>query len=162
MRGNIAMSDETIEFDSKKLDAFIKALKGDLPIARIGILGDKSQRTGKTLATITNAQIGRKHEFGEDGMPVRSFLRVPLIDHMQEYLEKSGAFTPDVLLKVINEKSVFQWVAKIGIVGESIVADGFDSGGFGKWQPSNMKFKKNHQTLVETQQLRNSITSSVK
>lgn len=154
------MSDDAIEFNTKKLDNFLKSLKGKLPVARVGILGDKSARNGKHADT--NSQIGYKHEFGADGMPIRSFLRIPITDNMQKYLEDSGAFTEDVLKKVVNSGTVFEWVQKIGIVGESIVADAFDTGGFGKWKPSIMTFKKNHQTLVETQQLRNSITSDVK
>lgn len=146
-------------YKDKGLDAILKALKGPLPMARVGILGGGNSRSGKQSS---NATIGAKHEFGEDGMPIRSFLRVPIIDNMQRYLEKSGAFTKDVLKQIVSEKSLTQWVKKLGIVGESIVADGFASGGFGKWKPSNMRFKQNKQTLVETQQLRNSITSEVK
>lgn len=154
------MSDDTIKMDTKKLDKLIKSLKGDLPVARVGILGDKNARVGKNANT--NAQIGAKHEFGSDGMPIRSFLRVPISTKMQEYLDKSGAFDPAALKKVLNEGTIYTWVQRIGIIGESIVADAFDTGGFGAWPPSNMALKKNHQTLVETQQLRNSITSDVK
>ena len=50
----------------------------------------------------------------------------------------------------------------MGAVGESIVQDAFSTGGFGKWKPSRMENKQTKQTLVETQQLRNSITSDVK
>lgn len=154
------MSD-TIEFDKRKLDQLIKALKGKLPVARVGVLAGKTQRQDGDL---NNATIGAKHEFGDpsEDLPVRSFLRVPISEKMQKYLEKSGAFTEDALKKVIQDGSIYNYIQKFGIVGEAIVQDAFDSGGFGQWKPSIMKFKKTKQTLVETQQLRKSITSEVK
>lgn len=152
------MPNETIELNTKNLDKFLKALKGKLPVARVGILGDKNSRDGKISS---NAEIGLQHEFGSSKLPMRSFLRVPISDNLKRYLENSEAFSKEVLKKVIQESSLAEWVAKIGIIAETIVADAFDSGGFGKWKPSNMTNKQNHQTLVETQQLRNSITSDV-
>lgn len=155
------MSDETIELDTRKLDKFLKALKGDIPTAKVGIIGDKNQRSNEVMGE-GNAAIGAKHEYGSDGMPMRSFLRIPISDNMQKYLDNSGAFTKDALNKVINEASLFEWLQKIAVIGETIVLDAFDSGGFGKWKPSIMTHKKTKQTLVETQQLRNSISSEVK
>lgn len=151
-------SDDAFELDDKKLQDFIKALSGKLPVARVGILGNKNARSD----TQTNASIGLGHEFGEAGKPVRSFLRVPISEHLSAYVEKSGAFEEETLKKVIEEKSLTIWIKKIAVIGENIVAEAFATGGFGKWKPSNMKNKSNQQTLVETQQLRNSITSDVK
>lgn len=150
---------EDVEFNTKGLDKLLKAFK-DIPKARVGILGGKNPRQNGG----SNASVGAKHEFGDpaSGLPIRSFLRVPITEHLQEYLDKSKAFDQDALKKVISESSLREWVAKIGIVAETIVLDGFQTGGFGKWKPSNMLHKKNQQTLVETQQLRNSITSEVK
>jgi hypothetical protein len=151
-------ADEKDFLDDKKLQAFIKSLK-NIPVAKVGILGDKNARAdGPT----TNAEIGKKHEFGEDGMPARSFLRVPISEQMQRYLDKSGAFTVDSLKEILKTKTLKPWVMKFAITAEAIVQDGFDSGGFGAWPPSNMEHKKVQMTLVETQQLRNSVTSEVK
>lgn len=153
------MSDkDTVEYDVKGLERLIKALK-NVPSAKIGVLGKKTNRVDGDENN--NATIGAKHEFGSDGMPQRSFLRVPLIENLQSYLEKSGAFNEDSVKKILKAGSVRDWMQKIGLVAETVIADAFDTGGFGKWKPSNMKLKKNHQTLVETQQLRNSITSEV-
>lgn len=149
--------ENSFEFSHKKLDDFIKSLK-NVPVARVGILGDKNSRRDDN----SNASIGIKHEFGQDGMPIRSFLRIPLIDNMQKYLEGTKAFEKSTLNEVLASKTLLPWVKKLGILAEAIIADAFATGGFGKWKPSNMRFKKNHQTLVETQQLRNSITSEVK
>ena len=150
----------TVELNDKKLKDLIKALKGKVPKARVGILG--GAKNSRKDDTQTNAEIGAKHEFGDDQVPQRSFLRVPLSDNLQKYLEKNGAFNKDVFEKVLKEKSIYEWVKKLAITAEQIIAEGFASGGYGKWKPSNMEHKKVHQTLVETQQLRNSITSDVK
>ena len=154
-------SDDTVELKTADLDKLIKSLKGNMPMVRVGILGDKNVRTSDKVGP-SNAEVGASHEFGTTTVPIRSFLRVPIADNLQKYLDNSNAFDSDALKKVIATGSITEWLKKIGILAESIVADGFDSGGFGKWQPSDMTNKKNHQTLVETQQLRNSITSDVK
>lgn len=153
------MSDD-VEFNTRGLDQLLKALKPDeLPTVKLGVLGNGNQRKDSGPS---NAEILMKHEFGDETVPMRSVLRMPLIDKMQEYLDNSGAFDKEVLNQIIQKGTIVGWVKKIAITAESIVSDAFDSGGFGKWKPSNMEFKKNHQTLVETQQMRNSITSEVK
>ena len=139
-----------------KLQSFLKALKVK-PKARIGILGSKNARSGN----LTNAVIGAAHEFGTSTLPQRSFLRVPIEDHIDARLQQSKMFDEAAIKKVLQEKSLVPWVTRAAIVAQAIVADAFNTGGFGKWQPSNMERKKVHQTLVETQQLRNSITYEV-
>lgn len=151
------MSDVTL--DIKNLEQLLKALKGKIPIARVGILGDKNPRTGGGAG---NATIGAAHEFGTSTLPERSFLRVPISDQLSKRLESSGAFDKDVLAEVIKLGNITPWLKKVAVLAEGIVADAFDSGGFGKWPPSDMRRKQNQQTLIETQQLRNSITSEVK
>lgn len=172
------MSDDstTIELNTKPLDRLVMAFKGRIPVARVGILGKKVSRSEVKVnstntgykkikgseAPQTNAEIGAKHEFGDGKTVIRSFLRVPLTEHLQAFLEKSGAFDKDSLKKVVREGSIRIWVEKMAGVAEQVIAEAFASGGFGKWKPSNMKNKKVQMTLVETQQLRNSITSEVK
>lgn len=151
---------EDVQLNMKGLEDLLKAMKGKLPFARVGILGDKDTREKGDAPS--NATIGARHEFGTETLPIRSFLRMPLTEQMQKYLDDSGAFTREAFAKVLKDRSLTEWVKKIGIVGEAVIADAFNTGGFGKWAPSDMTRKKNHQTLVETQQLRNSITSEVK
>ncbi len=149
--------------DTKPLDALIKAFNQENAVGLIGVLGSKTNRRGtKVLDGPTNAEIGAKHEFGDDNLPIRSWLRMPLTEHMQTALESHGAFDPAVSKKVVKQKSIVPWLKKVMIIAEYVVIEAFASGGFGKWKPSNMKYKKNHQTLVETQQLMRSITSEVK
>ena len=153
------MSD-AFEYNDKGLGKLIKAFE-NIPYVKLGILGDSGKNTRKDDVALTNAEVGIKHEFGDGTMPMRSFLRMPITEKFQAALEQSGAFTKETIDQVIKEKSLHAWIQKFGILGEQIVLDAFQTGGFGQWRPSNMKYKKNQQTLVETQQLRDSITSEV-
>jgi phage gpG-like protein len=146
---------------TRALDTLVKALKKKPPSIRVGILG-KGARTGGAAGGPTNAQVGAWHEFGTTTLPVRSFLRVPLADNLDARLKSAGAFDRAVLNRVIASGSIRPWCEQVAIVAEAIVLEGFDTGGYGKWRPSDMTYKHNAQTLVETGQLRNSISSDVK
>jgi hypothetical protein len=87
---------------------------------------------------------------------------MPLTVFLQKRLASSGLLNKDVLKQVVDQKSLVPWVKKIGILAEAIVQEAFDTAGFGSWPPSDMSRKKVHQTLVETTQLRNAVTSDVK
>lgn len=147
-----------IEYNIKNLDKILKALKKEKLKGRVGILGNTGGRDGDGP---NNATVGAFHEFGTSRLPVRSFLRMPISEHLQSGLEKSGAFTKDALADVVEEGTLRPWLEKAVLVAESIVIEAFDTGGYGKWKPSDMRFKHVHMTLVETQQLRDSITSDI-
>ena len=167
----------TVKMNTKGLDGLLKLLKTSKEKARVGIMGsgaaEMHMNADGSSSGATNAKIGAAHEFGVDiiqqrgdkaitiSLPERSFLRIPLQDLWYSRLKSSGAFGKNVLDEIIKTKSFTPWLVKAGIVGVSIVQGAFDSGGYGKWKPSNMKRKKNKQTLVETQQLRNSVISEV-
>lgn len=153
-------TDNVVVIKTEGLDKLLRALNQKLPTARVGILGADDVRA--TKGNPSNATIGAAHEFGTTKLPMRSFLRVPITEHLQSKMEASGALDKQVLKQVIAEGSVIPWMTKIAVLAEQIVGEAFATGGFGKWMPSNMNNKKNHQTLVETQQLRDSITSEVK
>lgn len=168
-------TDFKVNYNGVMLKQLLKIFKS-APKARVGVLGATTGRKSEGMSfeevkalekrfkaedVQTNASIGAKHEFGEDGLPVRSWLRMPLATKMQKYLDKADSFTPDVAKEVLKGGSMAPWVAKLGILAESVIKDAFATGGFGQWKPSNMEYKKNHQTLVETQQLRDSIISEV-
>lgn len=152
------MSQSRVTVNNKKLQQLIKAFK-DVPKVRVGVLGGKDARNDKGP---TNAEIGAAHEFGTEVLPRRSFLREPITDHLQSKMQERGAFDAEALAEVIRSGTIRPYVQKIAILCEEIVGEAFATGGFGKWQPSDMTHKKVHQTLVESQQLRNSITSEVK
>ena len=157
------MSDETVTLKVKGLDQLLKALKAKPPVARVGILGDKGLRTNEKSFQ-TNAEIGAAHEFGTSTLPVRSFLRVPISENLQKQMQQSGALDKSTLSEVVKQGSVLPWVKKIAILAEGIVIDAFASGGFGKWPAwKDPNYTNNTgQLLVDTKQLRDSITSEVK
>lgn len=153
------MSDDVEVLDTKTLDKLVRALKkGNLAGVKIGIFGKSVPRPGSPL---NNATIGAFHEFGTTNTPQRSFLKMPLSTMLGKELQQSGAFDEATLNQVVRSGTIKAWLQKVAIVAEAVVQDAFSTGGFGKWPPSQMKNKKNEQTLVETQQLRNSITSEV-
>ena len=147
------------EINDKVMRKLIATFAKAAPVVKVGILGDKNARSsGKA----TNASIGMDHEFGLDGHPQRSFLRVPISENLQKYLDKSGAFGEDVLKQVIANGDIVKWMFSVGITAETIVKDAFASNGFGQWAPHAPGYENNTgQVLVDTQQLRDSITSEV-
>lgn len=158
------MSDAVI-LEVKGLENLLKALKAKPPEARVGILGSKTVRspTPGESQTSNNATLGAIYEYKLDpNRPGGSFLRVPVSDHLQGEMERSGAFDKETLAEVVKAGSVLPWLKKVATLAEGIVLEAFATGGFGKWKPSDMTRKKNHQTLVETKQLRDSITNEVR
>jgi len=151
-----------VKLNADNLDAIIKALKkAEKSNVVVGILGDHNARADGS----SNADIGAAHEFGSPArhLPIRSFLREPLTDHLNEYLKKSNLFDKKEFKKVIKEKSIIPWLKKIGIVAEQVVREAFDSGGFGKWPEWRGNYKSaTGNILVDSTQLRDSITSEVR
>jgi phage gpG-like protein len=161
-----------VKFDTRALDKLRAAFKVS-PTAQVGVLGTKNSRDNQAKGGTdaqTNAEIGAVHEYGavvdrggiKIRMPIRSFLRMPITEKLSDELGKLGAFTEETLRRVIREKSIKAWVEKVGATAFAVVMEAFDTGGFGKWKPSKMEHKTNQQTLVETRQLRDSITWEVK
>ena len=148
-------------FSLPNLEKLNKNLKKKY-IAKVGILGSKAS-TQHGDSGQTNASIGAVHEFGSysDNIPRRSFLKDPFhekqtaIVNKVAQLIKANKLENDFTLKVFK---------LIGIYGESIVQEAFETGGFGKWQPLSQQTidkKKSDSILIDTGELRRSITSTV-
>ena len=146
-----------INLNLKGLEKIQKELK-DKSSVKVGILGSKNSRNDNN----TNALIGLVHEFGSasKNIPQRSFLVMPLSEKMPKKIKKIGK---DVISGLT--KSNFKgFLKKLGVVAEAVIQDAFDTGGFGKWQGLSAKTiqrKGFDKVLVETTQLRKSITSEV-
>lgn len=161
------MSDDDGEttFNIKGLDSLLKALKQKPVVAKVGVLGSKVSRrndgSGQSNPQ-TNADIGARHEFGI-GVPQRSFLRVPISENLEKYMENTGTLDKETLKDVIKSGSVLSWVKTVAALATVIVGDAFNSGGFGKWPPWAPGYENNTgDILVDTQQLRDSITWEIK
>lgn len=145
-----------IKVSDRGLKKLIEAIEHSAKLElKVGIIGDSYRGDGPT-----NAYIGRVHEFGI-GTHERSFLRMPIQTRLYKEMSESGAFTNESLARIIKEGSFRTFYEKTGVLAEKVIKDAFDSEGFGKWEKSNMKYKKIKKTLSETLQLRRSITSRV-
>lgn len=148
------------EVQIKGLNQLLKALKAKPPSIRVGIMGSKNQREGSG----SNATIGASHELGLGGHPIRSFLRVPITEHLESRMRGSDMLSEETLKEVIRQGTVLPWSQQVAVLAEGIVADAFATGGFGAWAPwKNPNYTNNTgDILKDTQQLSESITSEVR
>lgn len=158
------MSDAIDSFEVAGLEQLIKALHVKPPVARVGILGDNVRKTDGEKSTPTNAEVGAAHEFGTSRIPQRSFLRIPISEGLQKEMERSNLLTREVMAEVIKQGSIKPWLEKVAICAEACVSEAFDTGGNGKWPAwKDPNYSNNAgQLLVDTKQLRESVTSEVK
>lgn len=171
----------TMTVNTDKLELIQKAL-GVKMRAQVGVLGSSPHnrsvikprmatersaqgkgRPSKSLgAELTNAEIGAIHEFGMIGrkIPQRSFLWMPLSLYLKDEVQKKSA----VFNRLIGLASMQQAYATLGILGENVVQAAFQTGGFGAWpalKPETIANKGSEKILIDTAQLRKSITSRV-
>lgn len=127
---------------------------------RVGILGSTNQREEGEQ---TNAEIGLLHEYGSitKNIPARSFLRMPLQEKQKELQKYMTSRDWENIL--INDE-IKKELELLGIYAEEIIDDAFDTKGFGKWKPNSARTiaeKGGDKPLIDTQELRKSITSEV-
>lgn len=157
----MTMENGAFEVKSDLLTSLIKAIDSSTKMEiHLGIISKSKKRTDG----IDNATIGEFHEqeFGSYKAPKRSFLRMPVELMMDKYLERAIVDKDKTIKDTINNKSLEKLMEQIAAVAHTVVMDAFKTGGFGNWKPSDFTHKKVHQTLVETQQLRDSIAWEVK
>lgn len=169
----------SIKLDVTKLEALEREMQKHY-VVRVGILGAGSRnrkatvkkysksgklvghKKGEEAATLTNAELGLVHEKGSksDRIPRRSFIELPLQLKLPGIIAKLGQKIIDGLTK---EKVRPAYVA-LGEMGENIIQGAFSTQGYGRW-PSNaaatIAAKKSSKPLIDTAQLRRSITSQV-
>ena len=138
-----------IKIDSSKLEGLIKKFSGKSPIGKLGILDDAPARTNVTGEQIDNATLGYVHEFGDQGQEERSWLRASLMGHFP----KEIAIPSDVTPKGI--------VTELCKSGYDAIQGAFDSEGYGAWPPSYAATSEGRLTLVDTEQLRESVSYKV-
>ena len=186
-KGNRSSNYVEIKLNTDRLEELTTTLMSAY-YTRVGILGSKSDRmktiAGKrtygwgetktvvashkkskdTASTLTNAEIGLKHEKGL-GVPRRSFLEVPLVlksdDLMQCRKELQDVVFADEGETLSKWKKAY---IKLGMYAENIIQGAFESGGYGTWQQDSaetIKRKGSSMTLIDTAQLRASIDSDV-
>jgi putative ubiquitin-RnfH superfamily antitoxin RatB of RatAB toxin-antitoxin module len=145
-----------IKEDFKGLEDLKKTLNTK-KTAKIGIFSNKDARDDQ----LTNVKIGAKHEFGSfsENLPRRSFLKDPMDIKRKEIVKEAK--------RIINKYAMDgenKILELLGVYGESIVQEAFETGGFGTWKPlsqSTIEAKGSNSILIDTAQLRRSITSKV-
>ena len=140
---------------------------------KIGLLASTAQRTPTDSDRLThNPSLGAIHEYGltytmrKTGttitIPERSFLRMPLTQHLGDTVKKADIKWTDILM-LRGSQALLQ---RLGKAGEQTVQEAFDTRGWGQW-PELSSFtiwkKKQNKTriLIETTQMRQAITSQV-
>ena len=143
----------------KGLDQLKANLNTNL-VAKVGIFSDNNSREDGELS---NSEIGARHEFGVlgEGLPRRSFLRDPI-----ELKRKQLLKTVERIIKAnIAKKDAPRLILElVGIAGEAIVQEAFETGGFGTWAPLSditIANKKSSSILIDTSQLRGAVISKV-
>ena len=139
----------------------------------VGVFDTGNHDSGKS-----NATIGLAHEMGSNtgfsitspktgktihlsGFPKRSWLRMPLNDHLKDRMVEIGQATWDAL---INQHSLEYALIQLGFYGEETLREAFDTGGFGQWPPNSAKiiaWKGRNEPLVDTGELRAAVASEV-
>ena len=172
-------------------DAVIKNLRDAICVGyvtQVGILGSKAagrhesveissgknkgmHKEGKGSSALTNAEIGLMHEKGvmndKGRLPRRSFLEMPLLRNAKVIFEKKKVFE-NALNKAIAagtdcRKAWKKAYTDLGIEAEKIVLEAFEQSGPG-WAPNapaTVIRKQSDSPLIDTGQLRRSISSRV-
>ena len=163
--GNHSMLSKSriVRQDFGKLNNLVKGI-GQKAVVRIGIMGAKNSKhkSEDGSGMLTNAEIGAIHEFGSlsGHIPSRSWLRMPI--------HKGAAFIVKKAkqeLKIMAEKgSILPILVNIGIRCGQLIQRAFASRGFGEWapiKPATKKAKGSSAILIDTGQLRRSVSSKV-
>lgn len=164
------MAQPKVMFDGKRLKTLVGYLTKGLPKVKVGIIGSKAQvkRAADSGSVITNAKIGFIHEFGrlqgEPRIPARSFLRMPLELYLDDFLKKNKHLTREAFEKSIKSGKADLLAKKLGIIAEQCIQVAFETEGFGNWEankPSTVARKGSDKPLIDTGELRRSISSEV-
>lgn len=151
-----------VRYKREGLQKLIAQLGGDAGSrVQVGVFANKSTRKKDSRTIRTNAEIGYAHEFGAGSrnqmLPMRSFLRMPLFQHLRDDIRINWA-------KTIKERGMTAALKKLGVVCEGVIQKAFATGGFGQWTPLSpvtIRRKRSSAILIETSQLRRSISSRV-
>lgn len=132
-------------------EAKSKAVYVGLPKEKIG---GAVYKGGKSVL-----EIGAIHEYGapEQGIPMRSFIRVPF-DMKKAQLQKT---VQAQFAHVAKGKDAIEALDLIGLMARGISQQAFTAKGYGTWRglaPATVASKGSSQPLIDTNTLRGSLT----
>lgn len=140
----------------------IKKKVGSTMRARVGVLGGQAVRDDQG-GGITNAELMLIHMFGSvsRNIPPRDPLIMPIEKNRRELIRRlqSGA-----MREAFNRGDYKHMFEILGVVAESFVQEAFETGGWGQWkglEESTIKAKGSSAILIDTGQLRRSVSSDV-
>lgn len=154
----------TLHKDTKKLDAFLEAMKkaAGMHRAEVGIFQSKAGRQDNEGTD--NVDLAVIHEFGapDAGIPERSHFRSTLTKNRDKYLQLIKQLTEKLLKHPEGIEDIDDRV--LGIVGEvaagdvkQAIADGLSP----ELKPATIKRKGSSTPLIDSGGYRNSITQRV-
>lgn len=156
------MTDTQINFNLSGLDKIRKQL-GTKMIAKVGLFSGGKGGDIHEDSTISNVGLGMIHEFGSatNNIPPRSFLRMPIETKKDEIVKFLKSNQVKKLIEAGEIETVYEL---LGVVGEKIVQEAFETSGYGQWAPnkaSTIKRKGSDRPLIDTAELRGAIASEV-
>ena len=159
MRSNIK-----IDVNLEPLKKLAQNLKTSY-IVKVGLIGAKGSSTHKDSG-LSNAEIGAIHEFGSlsDKIPRRSFLQDTFFYKKDDLVKQVGQIIEAGLAFEMTTEQVRKIYKLIGVYGEALVQEAFETGGFGKWKPLSQETinnKGSSSILIDTGEMRKKITSRI-
>ena len=139
-----------VSSDFSGMDKLLKSLTAKKYI-KAGVIEGGTYDNGETVAGVA-----AQHEFGL-GVPQRSIIKMPLMEKssvIENYVAKN--WTNNIVSG--NTEQIY---LDLGIAAVSVIADAFDTGGFGKWEelsPVTIEAKGSNAILQDIGQLKKSIT----
>lgn len=149
-----------VTVDLSGLQELIREL-GSEYVTKVGILGSDAGKTYEDGEGMTVSEVGLYNEFGTDRIPARSFLRMPIEQRQRYILEKLSTPSIRAMIEKGDIKGVY---ARLGFEAQNVIQGAFSTSGFGQWPPnapSTVAAKGSSKPLIDTAQLRKSITSKV-
>lgn len=152
-----------IELNLKGLDD-LRRQAGDSYRARVGILSGPNGKAGEKHANgIDNVTLGVIQMFGSatNHIPPRDFLVMPIRMNATEIVKQMKGAQVSKAIMAQDFKQVYKL---LGAAALSWILKAFETRGFGQWapnKPSTIDRKGSSMPLIDTSQLRRSITSDV-
>ena len=101
-----------------------------------------------------------KHRPTWGGNPARSFIQMPLTTELPQVVKGESSELCAAFIKD-GAKAMLE---RVGFMGEAVIQDAFDTGGFGTW-PANSEttvdWKGSAKPLIDSSQLRQAVSSRV-
>ena len=155
----------------------MKRAVGDTYRARVGVLGGAARQNAllkskgfkaargasKGDQSISNAELMLLMIFGvlSRNIPALEPLFTPIIKHRRELMQSLGSGAMRAAFQAGDYEKMFKL---LGIAGEAIVQQAFETSGDGTWAPnapSTIAAKESSQPLIDTAQMRKSVSSDV-